>query len=150
MFWDLERFTTYSRYMASLKDTQRDRSSATMEKPSWLLVKKNKKPDNASNLRNITAADKESMVSASPDPESVTTLGFNQKTLSEWAEMYDTSNAHGMVKPHRVGQVDGAFVGRQVGWSPEGDWCVVVGSQNRALIYQRWAKDNKGSTPGAN
>ncbi|KAK3390462.1 WD40-repeat-containing domain protein [Podospora didyma] len=150
MFWDLERFTTYSRYMAALKDAQRDKAAVPPEKPSWLIVKKNsKKPENASNLRNLAVADQASMVSASPDPESATTFGFNQKTLAEWAELYDTSNARGMIKPHRVGQIEGAFVGRQVGWSPEGDWCVVVGSGNRALIYQRWAKDIKSSTPGA-
>ncbi|KAK3352356.1 WD40-repeat-containing domain protein [Lasiosphaeria hispida] len=148
MFWDLARFPLYNRYMSELKEAQKDKALPPPQKPSWLLVKKNKKPDSAANLRNA-GADKDSMVSASPDPEGVTTLGHNQKTLAEWAEMYDTSNSHGLIKPHKSVAIDGAFVGRQVGWSPEGEWCVVVGNNNRALIYQRWAKDAKASTPGA-
>lgn len=151
-FWDMSRFLSYSRYMEELKEAQTNKAGTPPpQKPSWLMVRKpreNKKPDTASSLRNA-GADKDSMVSASPDPEAVTSLGHNQKTLSEWAELYDTANPHGLIKPHKSVAVDGAFVGRQVGWSPEGEWCVVVGNNNRALIYQRWAKDNKLSTPGA-
>jgi len=148
-FWDMTRFLSYSQYMNDLRESQSNRAFPPPLKPSWLLVKKTKKPDATNNLRN-TGADKDSMVSASPDPESVTSLGqHNQKTLTEWAEMYDTSNLHHQIKPHKSVAVDGAFVGRQVGWSPGGEWCVVVGNNNRALIYQRWTKDNKVSTPGA-
>jgi len=89
--------------------------------------------------------DKESMVSASPDPENAANnaagLGYSRETLQAWAEMYDLSNPVGYVKAHRTLQIDGGFVGRQVGWSPEGEWCVVVGNGNRALIYQRWGKE---------
>ncbi|KAK0619890.1 WD40-repeat-containing domain protein [Immersiella caudata] len=148
-FWDMSRFLSYSQYMHDLKQAQADKSFPPPVKPSWLLTKKTKKPDAAASLRK-EGADKESMVSASPDPELVTSLGqHNQKTLSEWAELYDTTNLHRLIKPHKAVAVDGAFVGRQVGWSPGGEWCVVVGNNNRALIYQRWAKEaTKVSTPG--
>ncbi|KAK4238085.1 WD40-repeat-containing domain protein [Achaetomium macrosporum] len=164
-FWDFARFGSYRQYMAELKEAQREGRPLTGEngvpKPSWLLVKRGKKTttttaataaaavqavvgDGTSSLRSFAvsvAGDKESMVSASPDPESVTTLGHTKETLQAWAEMYDLSNPFGYVKAHRTLQIDGGFVGRQVGWSPEGEWCVVVGNGNRALIYQRWGKE---------
>lgn len=148
-----------------------------VQKPAWLMVKRGKKAVGVSNavaqaaagegtpsLRSFVmgggggagasgsagaggAGDKESMVSASPDPESVVTgLGHSKETLQAWAEMYDLSNPVGYVKAHRTLQIDGGFVGRQVGWSPEGEWCVVVGNGNRALIYQRWAKEKGVAT----
>lgn len=171
-FWDFSRFSSYSRYMGELKEAQkwgmgvgekigvgedRDKVQApVVQKPSWLMVKKAKRTaaavvaDTASGLRSVAVGgDKESMVSASPDPEGVTPLSHSRETLQAWAEMYDLSNPVGNIKPHRALQVDGGFVGRQVGWSPEGEWCVVVGNGNRALIYQRWGKERGVATPTA-
>lgn len=96
--------------------------------------------------------DKESMVSASPDPESnsalpTSGLGYNRETLDAWAEMYDATDPVRYIKPHRTIQIEGGFVGRQVGWSLEGEWCVVVGNGNRAVIYQRWAREKGTATP---
>lgn len=166
-FWDLARFGEYRAYMAEVKEAQKAGRAVVgangavvgenaAVKPSWLVVKRPKKTaaaaavaqnaawDGASSLRSFAvsaAGDKESMVSASPDPESVSASGYSKETLQAWAEMYDLSNPVGYVKAHRTLQIDGGFVGRQVGWSPEGEWCVVVGNGNRALIYQRWGKD---------
>jgi polycomb protein EED len=167
-FWDFARFAGYREFMAELKEAQQKgggkvaggsgggggENAAAVQKPSWLMVKRGKKTpanavaaqaaaggDGTSSLRSFALGDKESMVSASPDPESVTGLGYSRETLQAWAEMYDLSNPVGLIKAHRTLQVDGGFVGRQVGWSPEGEWCVVVGNGNRALIYQRWGKE---------
>jgi polycomb protein EED len=142
--------------------------AAGVQKPAWLMVKRAKKGaaaaamaaaavgDGTSSLRSFAAAsvaggDKESMVSASPDPEGggATGLGYSRETLQAWAEMYDLSNPVGYVKAHRTLQIEGGFVGRQVGWSPEGEWCVVVGNGNRALIYQRWGKEKGVAMPTA-
>ncbi|KAH6631639.1 WD40-repeat-containing domain protein [Chaetomium tenue] len=176
-FWDFARFGSYARYMADLRDAQKagkpllaapgSAEAPAVQKPAWLMVKRGKKTaatntaahtaaggeGNTPSLRSFvmsggaSAADKESMVSASPDPESVSTgLGYSKETLQAWAEMYDLSNPVGYIKAHRTLQIDGGFVGRQVGWSPEGEWCVVVGNGNRALIYQRWAKEKGVAT----
>ncbi|KAK3940677.1 Polycomb protein eed-A [Diplogelasinospora grovesii] len=159
MFWDMTRLTEYSRFMEELKEQAKeqahrgDRPAPPPERPAWLQVKKSKKPDNISNLRGAAGGgDKDSMVSASPDPEgaAASSLGsYDQKTLAEWAERYDVSNAFGMLKPHRVVSIEGNFVGRQIAWSPEGEWCVVVGNENRVLICQRWAQKPASSTPKA-
>lgn len=164
MFWDFARFNSYAKYMADLKEAQKAGrlprhegggnnsngagagAPAAVQKPSWLTVKKSKKPVATAPAASV-GMDKESMVSASPDPESVTGLGYSQRTLQEWAEMYDLSNPVRSIKAHRSLQIDGGFVGRQVGWSPEGEWCVVVGNGNRALIYHRWGKEKGVATP---
>lgn len=138
-FWDMSRFLGHAGYMESLRDAQAARQAAPPAKPSWLVVKRAKKGDAASSLRGNGAADKDSMVSASPDPDPG--LWYDSKTLAHWGELYSMSTSHVAVEPHKTVAmaVDGAFVGRQVGWSPGGEWCVVVGNANRALIYQRWA-----------
>jgi polycomb protein EED len=170
-FWDLARFGEYRRYMEELREAKEAGRPLVGEggvvKPAWLVVKRGKKApaaatafaqaavgDGTASLRSFAAVssagggDKESMVSASPDPESsvVAGLGHSRETLQAWAEMYDLSDPVGYVKPHRTLQIEGGFVGRQVGWSPEGEWCVVVGNGNRALIYQRWAKEKGVAT----
>ncbi|KAK3368954.1 WD40-repeat-containing domain protein [Lasiosphaeria ovina] len=154
MFWDLARFTAYSEFIEGLKARQRSKTAAALppvEKPAWLPAKKApaKKPDTATTTLRHAAAVAET-ASPSPDPENLTSLGgFTQKTLNEWSEMYDATNSHSPIKPHKTGSVDGGlFVGRQVGWSPEGDYCIVVGAGNRVLIFQRWGKEQKASTPG--
>ncbi|KAL2127691.1 hypothetical protein VTI74DRAFT_10306 [Chaetomium olivicolor] len=160
-FWDFRRFGEYKRYIEELKEAGgKNIGGREVQKPSWLMVKRGKKTaasgvaavvgDGTSSLRSFALSgaggDKESMVSASPDPESSTTgLAYSRETLQAWAEMYDLSDPVGYVKAHRSLQIDGGFVGRQVGWSPDGEWCVVVGNGNRALIYQRWGKE-KGVT----
>ncbi|KAK4678044.1 hypothetical protein QC764_304080 [Podospora pseudoanserina] len=158
MFWDFSRFGGYRDFMEELEEARKSGSGQAVQKPSWLLIKRAKKgtaapahQDAAASLR-AAAGDKESMVSASPDPEgggsAMATLGnYNQDTLNHWKEMYDLSNPAGLIRPHKVQGVDGSFVGRQVGWSPGGEWCVVVGNKNRALIYQRGAREKGVATP---
>ncbi|KAK0671106.1 WD40-repeat-containing domain protein [Cercophora samala] len=163
MFWDFSRFEAYREFMEELEQARS--TGAVVQKPSWLLVKRAKAKkgvvaaaavhqDAAASLRAAAGGDKESMVSASPDPDGGSgavpagTLGnYNQDTLDNWKEMYDLSNPVGLIRPHKVQGVDGSFVGRQVGWSPGGEWCVVVGNKNRALVYQRGAREKGVATP---
>ncbi|CAK7208076.1 hypothetical protein SEUCBS140593_000001, partial [Sporothrix eucalyptigena] len=70
---------------------------------------------------------------------SITDL-YNQETLDDWNGKYNTNDPHVLVKPHKTETTKGlSAVGRQVAWSPEGEWCVVVGSNSRVMILQRWA-----------
>ncbi|KAK3318340.1 WD40-repeat-containing domain protein [Apodospora peruviana] len=167
LFWDMSRFSAYDRFMEELRDYAESPDPKALpppDKPAWLQVKKNPAPKKttvvgtSSSLRfgstvnggggGNDGGDREvstaALVSASPDPDSVAGLGgYNKRTLDEWAELYDITNSHRPIKPHRIAAMEGTFVGRQVAWSPEGDWCVVVGNFNRVLIYQRWPKDMK-------
>jgi polycomb protein EED len=157
MFWDLERLAAYSRFIEHLGDLKRDKS-VPLERPAWLQVRKLRKETSVkgtavSHLRSsFHAADKESMASMSPDPEGASAgQPYSQKTLDEWASLYDITNPHGALQPHRSIHATLAneelFVGRQVAWSADGEWCVVVGNGNRIVICQRWAKDGKDKTP---
>jgi len=175
MFWDLARLPVWAQYMSDLQDAQASRdpqaAAAAIEQPGWIPVKKQKSAAANNRLNSvaaaIAAADKESMVSASPDPDggtgtatpapttaptaatthpAVSLGGISQKQFNDWNEMYDMTNSHGFLKSQKHYTVEdkahSQFVGRQVGWSPEGDWCVVVGNSNRAMIFQRWVKDH--------
>ncbi|CAK7564840.1 MAG: hypothetical protein SEPTF4163_002743 [Sporothrix epigloea] len=65
---------------------------------------------------------------------------YNQETLDDWNSKYNTNDPHTLVKAHKTETTKGlSAVGRQVAWSPEGEWCVVVGSNSRIMILQRWA-----------
>ncbi|OAA64300.1 embryonic ectoderm development protein [Niveomyces insectorum RCEF 264] len=66
---------------------------------------------------------------------------YNKETLEDWKSKYDTADPHVQIKAHKTETAKGMpIVGRQVAWSPEGEWCVVVGSNSRIMILQRWAK----------
>ena len=149
-FWDLARLTTYHEFMTALNNPKKDKDSH-LERPPWLTFKQPKKPNTMARVRD--PSDKDSMVSvgASSDPDSGAALGITHDSISNWDELYGISHPHDHpIKPHKIVGVSGEskFVGRQVAWSPGGEWCVVVGNQNRALIFQRWAKE-KGAQSGA-
>ncbi|CAK7269227.1 hypothetical protein SEPCBS119000_003462 [Sporothrix epigloea] len=70
---------------------------------------------------------------------------YNQETLDDWNSKYNTNDPHMLIKAHKTETTKGiSAVGRQVAWSPEGDWCVVVGSNSRVMILQRWANGEPG------
>jgi polycomb protein EED len=134
-FWDLARLTTYYEFMATLKDSAG--SNSRPERPPYLQLKAPKK------------ADKDSIPSlgASPDPDNVApSTVYGPDIIAGWDSMYDISHPHNKpIKPHKtlsLGNDKVAFIGRQVAWSPDGDWCVAVGNLNRVLFFHRSVKDN--------
>ncbi|CAK7231478.1 hypothetical protein SBRCBS47491_007943 [Sporothrix bragantina] len=77
---------------------------------------------------------------------SITDL-YNQETLDDWDSKYNTNDPHVLIKAHKTETTKGlSAVGRQVAWSPEGEWCVVVGSNSRVMILQRWANSEASHT----
>jgi polycomb protein EED len=142
-FWDMARLTAYQQFKTSLNNPNK---GSMAERPPWLTLRQAKRPsNNPSRIRE--PSDRDSMVSAaaSPDPNATgSTSGAASDGIRTWEEMYDISHPQDHpIRPHKTVGVSGEsnFVGRQVAWSPDGQWCVVVGNQNRALIFQRWAKD---------
>lgn len=148
-FWDLERLTAYRQFMGALEEAKQTEKGAHPQRPGWLQVKKGKKEavGKGTAISQVRAQEKESNASASPDPDAAAGQPYSQKTLREWAEMYDISSDARPLLPHRTVQAtsstDSTFVGRQVAWSPGGEWCVVVGSGNRAVVCHRWAHGGK-------
>jgi polycomb protein EED len=61
------------------------------------------------------------------------------KTRKGWSEKYDMGDPLKEIAAHWTDVVKGlTVVGRQVAWSPDGKWCVVVGSDSVIACFQRW------------
>lgn len=161
LFWDLARLTAYAEFMATLKDPKRDKS-VRLERPSWLPAKapkvfepkgklkgkeKEKEPSDLDSVMNQDSA----VEAATPDPDKAeAALEYGADVIAHWESMYGVSKAHKHpLKPHKTISFtkdlhrEAVFIGRQVAWSPAGDWCIVSGTANRVLFFQRW--QDKGS-----
>jgi polycomb protein EED len=141
-FWDLARLTGYHTFKAELNDSERE---GTVQRPNWLLpVVHRQKGDTVSKLRD--AEDRDSVVSGRTGSEVETQQGgptnhYTQETLDTWQGKYDMTRVDEAIKAHSQSTITiKDFIGRQVAWSPQGDWCVVVGSKTLAVILNRWQK----------
>ncbi|CAN8102268.1 unnamed protein product [Discula destructiva] len=151
MMWDMARLEAYQDYINALRDPNRV-ATAKVPRPAWLVGahhKTKKEPKLEGDAKIIAAANIMRPV-GHKDAFDVEALllaeDLSQETIDKWSGCYDISNPHKMVKPHRTESLTGpTFVGRQVGWSPDGCWCVVVGSRNHAVIFQRWPRARAGS-----
>lgn len=155
MMWDMERLTAYQEFLISLRDPDRD-PAAKVVRPAWLAPAHHKRANDGW----LTAEAKRQLAAlimrplGHKDPlgvEEILLKEYNALTVEMWTNRYDISNPHKMIKPHKTDMMSGPmFVGRQVAWSPDGSWCVVVGSRNHAVIFQRWAKGGRSSTSRQN
>jgi polycomb protein EED len=149
-FWDFERLTGYNDYVQAINNSERDQG-VPVERPSWLEPIQHRNRQDMTKPRVRDTSDKDSLASgqtggggitSAPVQDKAMGLGqYSQTTQQSWEGKYNIEDPHQSLKPHKevsLGAVD--FVGRQVAWSPGGDWCVVVGSSNRAHILQRWSK----------
>ncbi|KAF4982083.1 hypothetical protein FZEAL_2235 [Fusarium zealandicum] len=148
-FWDFERLTAYRDFMETVKDPNRDKSKP-LPHPTWLRpVTRRQKPDG--NKSRHGGADKDTPVGSQGNGAKPTDemSAYNAETLEAWASRYSQEDPHEPLKAHKTESSSANFVGRQAAWSPGGEWCVVVGSSNTALILQRWANKApaKVSTP---
>jgi polycomb protein EED len=155
-FWDFERFKAYLDFAEAYK-TSVEKNEAPPPRPAWLQQTYTRKgPSGDSLSRAKEASDMESVdtgsASASMSVPPVSTVDedlkstkllkdFSQDTVNTWESKYNVDSPHRHLKAHKVESLKMPhFVGRQVGWSPDGQWCVVVGSANLAMVLHRWAK----------
>lgn len=146
-FWDFERLIAYREFMEALKDPNRNRSKP-LPHPNWMRPVKGR-PKTDSNKGRHGGGDKDAPSAFRADAIRLSEeIGdYNVETLETWASRYSQDDPHEPLKAHKTESSSANFVGRQAAWSPGGEWCVVVGSSNQALILQRWA--NKGSASRA-
>ncbi|SPO05803.1 related to `extra sex combs` protein (WD-40 repeat family protein) [Cephalotrichum gorgonifer] len=148
-FWDFERIREYRDFVRAVEDSQKVGDPAP-PRSSWLQLAHPRKGGPAEPSGKARAS-KEARPSAdSTVPERSSEAGdrsdgplkaYTQETVSGWESKYVVGSARQPLKAHKVEAFGTSnFVGRQVGWSPGGEWCVVVGSSNVALMLQRWAK----------
>ncbi|KAL2754532.1 hypothetical protein ACRALDRAFT_2054425 [Sodiomyces alcalophilus JCM 7366] len=154
-FWDLARITGYHDWIRAIgraaKKKEKDGSVALPKRPAWLapIVHRNRggtgpdgKPRTEPTVREKKAADRATLT----DAELLEELAeqYNKETLQSWDGKYNTGDPHTPLRAHKVETIGVmGFVGRQVAWSPNGEWCVIVGSINLALILQRWAPSKR-------
>ncbi len=146
-FWDLARLIGYHSFMTDMKEGERDRTQPA-HRPGWLQpIKHRKQADAISKLKD---SDRDSVVSGRTGSMDVETHGdlstnYSQETLESWEAKYDMTRVEDAIKAHATSKLTiKDFVGRQVAWNVTGEWCVVVGSKNLAIILQRWDKKGKG------
>jgi polycomb protein EED len=145
-FWDFERLVAYREFMEALKDPARDKSK-TLPHPSWMRPVKGRSKSDSKGRHGGGEKDVPSTFRADAIKLSEEIKDYNAETLETWASRYSQDDPHEPLKAHKTESSSANFVGRQTAWSPGGEWCVVVGSSNQALILQRWA--NKGSASRA-
>lgn len=61
--------------------------------------------------------------------------------MKGWQDKYEMGDSIEVLEPHKEEMVKGlGFTGRQLAWSADGMWCVVVGSAGVFAVLQRWGK----------
>ncbi|KAH7133473.1 WD40-repeat-containing domain protein [Dactylonectria macrodidyma] len=148
-FWDFKRLTVYSEFMESLRN--HDSSKGIPPRPSWLRTLQHRQKAEAGGKSRPSVVEKGSPILGQVDeaaaPKSTDDIKeFNDETLESWTAKYCLEDAHEPLKAHKTESSSANFVGRQAAWSPGGEWCVIVGSSNTALILQRWAKKTPAKT----
>jgi len=130
-FWDFARLTAYREVMERLRNPRQDKN--TEQLPSWLRSVRRKgdagKPFTPKNK------------SASASPVQVCPANggqFSSETMESWITRYSMEDPQSPLVAHKTVSSPVNFVGRQVGWSPGGEWCVVVGG-SVVLMLERWA-----------
>lgn len=143
-FWDLARLTGFQDFMTELNKPGRE---THLVRPGWLEPQRHK-PDAVSKLRN-DAEDKDSIISGrtGSDVEPFTTSDhYSQETLDSWQQKYGIARTDVPLKEHGHKNISiKDFIGRQVAWSPLGNWCVVVGSRNLGVVLARWQPEKAKS-----
>ncbi|KAH6660693.1 WD40-repeat-containing domain protein [Truncatella angustata] len=144
-FWDLARITAFHEFVTELNRPDRD---VPLQRPSWLQpVVHRQKADPVSKVR-ADADDRDSVISGRTgsdiDPSANSNNHYSQETLDSWHDRYDSTRIDEALRSHSQSSVSVKdFIGRQVAWSPLGDWCVVVGSKNLMVVLARWQKKEK-------
>jgi polycomb protein EED len=160
-FWDLERLADYAEFVSKVQDPTRDRSvSIDSLRPPWLKPIQHRKADGPGAKEEALGTGGAEIRDSEESASKILLKTYSSETIASWEAKYSSFNPHGLVKPHKEELVNKynkerkrvaySFVGRQVAWSPSGEWCVVVGSQNLAVILQRWAPErDKAAIAGA-
>lgn len=146
--WDMARLTGYQEYINQIRDPDRDPDSR-VKRPGWLAPVHHRAKKVDAKFGSVYAAAAVMRPVGHHDPFDIEKYLLQEQTpetVESWQSKYDTSNPFKLIKPHRSDTFGGPrFVGRQAAWSPGGEWCVIVGSQNTAVIMQRWAKGGRHS-----
>jgi polycomb protein EED len=163
-FWDLRRLEEYHAFTDAEKNHDTAQGQTPPKRPTWLNPGRIKKKDQLGRLRpegspvESTTTTSSSAHTASSDTVNLSASGsLEAETATNrrgWDRKYfigDPQQGLGSrreetrgLEPHKTESIlRYNITGRQVAWSPGGEWCVVVGSPNVIAIFQRWT-DGRG------
>jgi polycomb protein EED len=148
-FWDFERIRQHRDFVRAIAASQAA-GKADPPRPPWLQLAHPRK-GGPLNPPGRGRSSKEACLSPTPASSELgdevrkypgaSMEGYTRETVLGWESRYMVDSARRPLKAHKVEAFGTSnFVGRQVGWSPGGEWCVVVGSSNVALMLQRWSQ----------
>lgn len=148
-FWDLDRLKAYHDFTNPPVKFDTGGPTATV-RPAWLQLSHPRRTGPSHNSKKLPGPvrdcnDLPATTPSGDEPPSNNTPStlkpYTSETVLAWESRYNVDSPYKPLKAHKVEAFGmSSFVGRQVGWSPGGEWCVVVGSSNVALILQRWSK----------
>lgn len=152
-FWDMARIADYCDYTAALANASRDPRQSEEEevkRPSWLAPIIHRSRSTAKDKAEPTVRERKAQERTTPtDAERIDALrnAYNKETLQSWDGKYNSGDPRAGLKAHKAETIGvSTFVGRQAAWSPNGEWCVIVGSINLILVLQRWAPSKVGAS----
>lgn len=158
-FWDLERINAYADTMDDLQEPCRDKDKP-VSLPRWLSRPRINGPGRAKATagkvaQSATAQAGTAGTQSFSNGRSVHSVkDLDPKLVAEWDSMYAIRDRdHALEAHHRI-EVSvkdnegprrsklwaAPFVGRDVTWSPDGEWCVVAGSLNVVFVLRRWGR----------
>jgi polycomb protein EED len=146
-FWDFERVRAYGDILKTLKD-----QSSPVRLPRWLGRLGVPSTARSQGLGSRLGSMESSQTPEIDSTRNITSLDeVNPKVLSDWNSMYSDRDGSLSLEPHhKIDQfraptkkpgrkaAKAEIVGRQVAWSPGGEWCVVAGSSNLVQVLRRW------------
>ncbi|KAG9256428.1 WD40-repeat-containing domain protein [Emericellopsis atlantica] len=121
-FWSLQRIVEYDRISTLIRKSKKRKEAKYL--PRWL------RPDTG-------------------NPATDTAASYSCDEFREaWDDKYTMVDGQHALEPHVTinvprsrsasNKLEPDFFGRQISWSPNGEWCVVSGSLNRVLMLRRW------------
>lgn len=126
-FWDLARLLEYQKFITS---------GGEVPKPQWLTAKR--KAGNPGILGHAQRED--SVASGSTNTETLNSVEIEAIRVG-YDEKYSMTSPWRSLKAHKVETIPGvATVGRQIAWSANGEFCIILGAPNIISVLSRWSK----------
>lgn len=140
-FWDFKRLTVYRDWVEAMRNPKRD-TKQQVPRPSWLkpVIPRNREPLVRPRDASRAKEPEQNNQMEGNSKENDEFAEFNAQTRESWTSRYSLEDPHAPLKAHKTEASAANFIGRQAAWSPGGEWCVIVGSKNTALMLQRWEK----------
>lgn len=129
-FWDIARLMEYQKFITS---------GGEVPKPQWLTAKR--KAGNPGISGHAQSQREESVAFGSTNTETLNSSIEIEAIRMSYDEKYSMANPWRSLKAHKVETVPGVTsVGRQIAWSTNGEFCIVLGAPNIISVLSRWSK----------